>query len=378
MIAHNSNKSFKIKDIFRDNWSDFLKLNLPIRPVVLDNVDKIIHCGDPSMGHALYFCDKCGHTKHVSFTCKSRFCNSCGAKYISDRAFSITSTLIHCKHRHMVFTIPEELRHYLRKDRSLLNLLFEASASTIQHWFYKLNKSENFKPGFISVLHTFGRDLKWNPHIHMLITEGASGNKTVWKRITYFSYEALRKAWQKVLLDLFHKAFPTKEFLSLKNSLYKRYPDGFYVRAKPSLDQKSHDAIKYIIRYTGRPAMASSRILDYDGSYVTFFYEQHEDGQKVTERLHVFDFFKRLIIHIPEHQFKMIRYYGLYKKKHKYSNQLFRLLSESKRNFLKRHQNWRARILMSFGVDSLRCTCGNTMKLLEVFGPYCYLATGPP
>ncbi|MCI9621692.1 MAG: IS91 family transposase, partial [Dorea sp.] len=36
--------------------------------------------------------------------------------------------------------------------------------------FFKQNKSMNFTPGFIMVLHTFGRDLKWNPHIHCLIS----------------------------------------------------------------------------------------------------------------------------------------------------------------------------------------------------------------
>ncbi|MFQ9701898.1 MAG: transposase [Enterocloster clostridioformis] len=32
--------------------------------------------------------------------------------------------------------------------------------------FFSLNKSRNFVPGFICVLHTFGRPLGWNPHIH--------------------------------------------------------------------------------------------------------------------------------------------------------------------------------------------------------------------
>ena len=43
-----------------------------------------------------------------------------------------------------------------------------------------MNHKEDFKPGFIATLHTFGRDLKWNPHIHMLITEGAVGKFTTW------------------------------------------------------------------------------------------------------------------------------------------------------------------------------------------------------
>ncbi|MBC7961113.1 MAG: transposase [Vallitaleaceae bacterium] len=362
-----SSKSFKIKDIFVDRWDDFVALGHPIRPDVLNNVNRIIHCGDPSMGHALYFCDHCGHIKHVPFTCKSRFCNSCGSKYVQDRANKISSKLIHCDHRHIVFTIPEELRYYFRKDRSLLNLLFEASASTIHSWFYKLNKSESFKPGFISTLHTFGRDLKWNPHIHMLITEGASGNRTIWRKISHFPFTMLRTRWQASLLDLLHQKLGNSAFYKLKTFLFKTYKDGFYVYAKSNMNSKSTDTVQYIIRYTGRPAMAQSRILDYDGTFVTFFYDRHEDDQRVTEKLHVFEFFKRLIIHIPDEQFKMIRHYGLYAKKYKHSSKLFLLETLEKKRFRKNHSHWRARLLFSFGIDPLRCTCGHTMKLLDIF-----------
>jgi hypothetical protein len=361
-----NSKSFKIKDIFSDRWDDFVALGYPLRPAILHNISKIINCGDPSMGHALYFCDHCGKIKHVPFTCKSRFCNSCGAKYIQDRAASISSKLILCEHRHIVFTIPKELRPFFRKDRSLLHLLFHASAATIHAWFYSINKSESFKPGFISTLHTFGRDLKWNPHIHMLITEGASGNKTVWRKIPHIPFTMLRKRWQTTLLDLLHR-YLGDSFYKLKTSLFKTYPSGFYVYAKSNMLSNSVDSIKYIIRYTGRPAMAQSRILDYDGEFVTFFYNRHEDNEKVIEKIHVFDFFKRLIVHIPDEQFKMIRYYGLYAKKYKHSSKLFLLMTASKRKFFKQNSHWRARLLLHFGIDPLRCQCGNTMKLLNIF-----------
>ena len=55
-------------------------------------------------------------------------------------------------------------------DRSLLNCLFHAVNSVISRMFFKLNKSKNFTPGFIMDLHTFGRDLKWNPHIPVSYT----------------------------------------------------------------------------------------------------------------------------------------------------------------------------------------------------------------
>jgi hypothetical protein len=361
-----SNKSFKIKDIFKDHWDDFVAQGHPIRSAVFKNVDKIIKCGEPSMGHAIYYCENCGKFKHVYFTCKSRFCNSCGAKYIQDRASSISAKLIRCKHRHVVFTIPEELRIFFRKDRDLLHLLFKASADTVLTWFSKINKSENFKPGIVSTMHTFGRDLKWNPHIHMLLTEGASGNKTVWRKVSHIPFNMLRKRWQATLLSLLNEKLGVS-FYRLKSSLFKNYPDGFYVYAKPNMDSNSSKAIEYIIRYTGRPAMAQSRILDYDGQFVTFYYDRHEDNKRVTEKIHAFDFIKRLIIHIPEEQFKMIRYYGLYAKEYIHSSKLYRIESLEKRRFRKKHSHWRARILLAFGVDPLCCSCGHTMELVDIF-----------
>ncbi len=279
LVINMSTKSFKIKDIFADHWDAFVAEGYLIRSAVHKNVEKIINCGNPSMGHALYFCDHCGKFKHVPFTCKNRFCNSCGAKYTQDRAVSISSKLIRCNHRHVVFTIPEELRIFFRKDRSLLHLLFSASADTIFKYFYRLNKSENFKPGFVSTLNT----------------------------------------------------------------------------------------VKYVIRYTGRLAMAQSRIIDYDGKFVTFYYDRHEDNKRVTEKVHAFEFIKRLIIHIPDEQFKMIRYYGLYAKKYKHSSKLYLLENIAKTNFRKKYSDWRSRLLLSFGIDPLWCSCGHTMELVGIF-----------
>ena len=54
--------------------------------------------------------------------------------------------------------------------------------------FHKDNKTELFTPGFICVLHTFGRDLKWNPHIHCLISEGGIGNSLHWRHKKHFNY----------------------------------------------------------------------------------------------------------------------------------------------------------------------------------------------
>lgn len=113
--------------------------------------------------------------------------------------------------------------------------------------------------------------------------------------------------------------------------------------------------------------MAQSRILDYDGEFVTFYYDRHEDNKRVTEKLHAFDFIKRLIVHIPDEQFKMIRYYGLYAKKYIHSSKLYLMDSITKKIFRKKYSNWRARLILAFGVDPLCCSCGTTMEFIGVF-----------
>lgn len=44
--------------------------------------------------------------------------------------------------------------------------------------------------------------MKWNTHIHTIVTEGAMGNTNIFKKFDFISYDALRKRFQKILLDL--------------------------------------------------------------------------------------------------------------------------------------------------------------------------------
>lgn len=167
-----------LQDIFKDHYEEMLYILHP-RKSVIENVDRMINCGDPSFGGAMYGCSKCGTFKFVPFRCHSRFCPICGTKYSIDRTTSMSFKIINAQHRHCVFTIDSELRHFFLENRKLLSLLFDAVQSVIFRAFYKDNKSECFTPGFILVLHTFGRDLKWNPHIHCLVSEGGIGNSGV-------------------------------------------------------------------------------------------------------------------------------------------------------------------------------------------------------
>ena len=348
------------------NYYEQMIYELHPRPAVIENVNKMIHCGDSSHGGAMYGCPHCGNLKFVSFRCKSRFCPSCGNKYNQLRSFHMACKLVACVHRHCVFTIPEELRVYFLKDRTLLDCLFHSVRDVVLRMFSKINKTENFTPGIICVLHTFGRDLKWNPHIHALISEGGAGNITPWRPIKHFDYHFLRNAFRKVLLDqLTSRIGPT--FRKVKDEMYTKHADGFYVRAKPNLCTPDI-TIKYISRYLGRPVIATSRIDNYDGENVTFHYTRHEDNQTVIETIPALDFIQKLIVHIPEKHFKMLRYYGIYAKHHKQEKNLRKCISAEKQRFLRSIQAWRQSILLSFGYDPLCCSeCGTSMLVLEVY-----------
>ena len=92
-------------------------------------------------------------------------------------------------------------------------------------------KKEKYKPGFILTLHTFGRDDKWNVHIHCLYSEIALGNNSS-KKFDFIPFDMLRKRFQKILLDLLEKDIGKEKFRPIKNKVYYKSYNGFYVRSK--------------------------------------------------------------------------------------------------------------------------------------------------
>ena len=336
------------------------------RQSVIENVNRMINCGDPSFGGVMYGCTSCGTLKFAPFRCHSRFCPTCGTKYSIDRATSMSFKIVNVQHRHCVFTIDSELRPFFLQDRSLLGLLFDAVQSVILRMFHKENKTEKFTPGFICVLHTFGRDLKWNPHIHCLVSEGGIGKSGLWRANKHFNYTFLRNAFRTALLNLLEKKLGPS-FKKVKAKCYREHKDGFYVYAKPNkCDPKV--VTKYIGRYLGRPVIATSRIDNYDGENVTFHYNRHEDEKLIVETIPVLEFIQRLIQHIPEKHFKQIRYYGLYARTKEQNKKLQLAISREKHKIILSFNRWRDCTLHSFGYDPLKCPCcGQTMIFLEMY-----------
>lgn len=231
-----------------------------------------------------------------------------------------------------------------------------------------MNKSKNFTPGFICVLHTFGRPLEWNPHIHCLLSEGGFSDDCEWRHVTHFNYTYLRNAFRTVLLNELESHIGPS-FKRVKSQMYKLHDKGFYVYAKPTLSDPKK-VIEYIGRYLGRPVIATSRIDEYDTVYdtVTFHYNRHEDNVFIKKTIPAIEFIKLLMQHIPEKHFKMTRYYGIYARHREQDNLLHRFRSKKQNKFFMSLNKWRTSILLSFGYDPQRCThCNKDMELIDMY-----------
>src|SRR5271157_1411254 len=267
-------------------------------------VEKMLCCGDPSQGFATDICLNCGETVRVCFTCKSRVCSSCGKVYADEWAQQLTSRMFNVTHRHITFTLPEQLWPILETNPSWRKALFGAANRTLR----KVLRAE---PGIVMVLHPYGKDLKVNYHLHVLVTEGGLNADGVWEDQPFINYASLRKIWQYESLSALRSVMPkSAENAKLIDHLFVTYRKGFYVHAEPRVED-GQGISRYIGRYIRHPAIADARILAYDGERVTFFYQDHE-GLRHQQTWPVLEFIHGVVRHIPPKHFKMVHYFGLY------------------------------------------------------------------
>lgn len=369
-----------VRDILNDNYNDFKnkywnKVPKDMRKHIDEAVSKALKCSDIKYGFAEYKCETCGESTKVPFTCKSKFCNRCGRLYTMKWAEKQRQNMLRVVHRHSVFTLPKELRNYFYSKRELLKELQDGVNEVIKYWYNK-KKGSNYEVGVIAVIHTFGGDLKWNPHVHALVTEGAVDKKTKWwKQVEYIPYPYLKKSWQKVLLEIIKKHFNSYKTRQLISYLYKKYPKGFYVNAKRKLDD-TRQAIKYIGRYLARAAIAEYRIIKYESNRVKFWYEDHNDGLKKVIECDALQFIGKITQHITPKGFRMVRRYGVYSRiNNKLAKHIVHLYNFVKQRNIdellkgKNRQNeikksWKQRIIESFERNPLLCSKCGTEKFL--------------
>jgi hypothetical protein len=244
----------------------------------------------------------------------------------------------------LVFTLPWELRLLIQDNRRLLlNVLFRASADALQsltqgtpfpkgrksqQWLTKKKKLKPFRPGVIIVVHTFGDDLKWNPHLHVIITAGGmSLNGKRWikaPRRYLVPAPLLGTEWKLNVLEGIRQVYKEHGLFRrrLRSDRRRRIDVDVllgHIRKKrwhiligPSL-READPAVRYACRYSKRPVIAEGRIMNFERGYVTFrFKDYHQGGARCFKKLPVLVFIDRLVQHLPEQKFRQVRYYGLF------------------------------------------------------------------
>ncbi len=382
MSSSQTNKTLTFKAIVtdRDNWQRYQQQYASrVSAHQIAEVEKMLRCGTAKNGYATYICLNCGETKSVCFSCKSRVCTSCGKIHADEWAQSLTKRLFNVIHRHITFTIAAELWPILEDTPNLRKVLFGAANRT-------LRKVLKMEPGIVMVMHPYGKDLKVNYHLHVLVTEGGMSNAGKWFAQPFLNYRSLRKIWQYECLTELRQQMPkSSENSQLIDRLFKTYRDGFYVHAKPQVTQ-AQGISRYIGRYIRHPAIADARILAYDGTTVTFFYEDHE-GLRHEQTWPVLAFIHGVVRHIPPKHFKLVRYFGLYAPRkaalvqailHHIGRMLGRTISRL---------TWHSSLKRDFDYDPLQCPqCGQTGMVLysltvpdhgqlKTFGGFAWLFT---
>lgn len=372
--------------IFRDHWSQFKRFH----PNLVDdnietNVEKMMGCGLKENGYIEYWCltPGCNHKRIIPFSCKSRFCLRCGRVYVEKWLLRMKQTLFNnVTHRHVILTVPDKLWPYIHKDRRLLDVLTTQAKELLEDMVANFKPNRPLKIGIISVIQTFGRKGTFNPHIHLLVTEGGIAQDGRWYNVTYIDKEVLKKKWLYYLVKGLKEALrddPTA--LKIIEEIYQRRKDKGLITRAMADKVRRRDIVSYLINYVASPPITLSRIIEYDGEYVTYVYKEHPTNKRITIKVSVFQFISWMIQHIAPKGLQMVRYFGLYARKviTKVKIILEKLLNNLTVTFIKPsiiiNKTYRQRMIESFKIDPLICPkCNCKMELMYIWHPkYGYL-----
>jgi hypothetical protein len=274
-----------------------------------------------------------------------------------------------------------KLWDFFRVNRRLLNKIPSLAANIVK----ELARQQGFLPGIFLSLHTFGRDLKWNVHLHLSTTIGglALVDKNTWKRGAYFHHLALKAMWKYAVITLFRKEFkagrlkmpPPLKHITTYQAFYSwtvpLYNKTWVVHLNRQSDNMKAN-VEYLGKYLKRPPIGETRIKAYDGKTVTYRYLDHYTKTTIIKQLAVVDFIARLIVHIPDKNFRSIRYYGFLANRvvGKFLPIVRQLLNMSRKAKTIIHTSWSEMIQKTFGKNPLKCSlCHTTMQLSMIRFP---------
>lgn len=285
-------------------------------------INAIKDCKTAKIGAHKYICDECGYEEIAYNSCRNRHCPNCQItkklKWIEARKEEV----LNIKYYHVVFTIPSEIYNIAYQNQEkMYKILFKASSETLQ----ELAEDKRYlgaEIGFFSVLHTWGQNLMYHPHIHLVVTGGGLSkiNKWVEKEEDFFiPVKVMSRVFRgkylyymkKEKLEFYNKMKELENPAIYNELIQKMYNKEWIVYCKEPF-RNAESVIQYLGRYTHRVAISNERILEVTETSVKFKWRDYKDNNKMKEMtVSIEEFIRRFLLHILPPYFMKIRYYGI-------------------------------------------------------------------
>ena len=269
------------------------------------------------MGYHRLRCDDhhCGKEQYQYHSCGNRHCPNCGGLKREQWIEKRTNELLPTPYYHLVFTLPHEFNALILGNRkALFTLLFNAASQTIIN-HSSMKNYLGAACGITMVLHTWGQDLSFHPHVHCIVTGGGfDGHHWVQpkrKKDNFLFPESSLSSMYKAIFIKKMKDLPLeKQGIDVELLLNDVSKKRWNVYAKATFGGPSQ-VVEYLGRYTHKIAITKHRIVAVSATHISFRYKDYADGHKTkTMSLSRGEFLRRFEMHILPKRFTKIRHYG--------------------------------------------------------------------
>jgi hypothetical protein len=256
----------------------------------------------------VYHCAACDEFLYSYHSCKNRHCPKCQNQAGQQWLAKQQALLLPVPYFMVTFTLPEALRALARSNqRQVYNLLFQTSAAALQQLAHDA-RFVGGQIGFLGVLQTWTRDLRYHPHLHYLVPAGGlSADGQTWRRARNAFFVRVEPL-SRLFRGKFRAALSQTNLLDqVPASVWRQE---WVVHCQPVGSGQA--ALKYLAPYVFRIALSNRRILKLQEGQVTFRYRDHATHRWKTRTLPAEAFIRRFLQHILPRGFQKVRYYGFF------------------------------------------------------------------
>jgi hypothetical protein len=267
----------------------------------------IQYCQSGHDGHSLSPCQSCGKQHGVNHSCGNRHCPQCQHHKTQQGLQHHRDKQLPGPHFLLTFTVPEPLRPFIRSHQCLAyHAMFNASSRALK----RLAKDARFigtdLPGFTGVLHTWGRQLPYHPHIHSIVPGGGlSKDRTTWQSSRANVFVPV-KALSPISRAIFKEDMRRAGLLEHIDPQVWTIPWHVHSRA----NHHGHSACTSLAPSVFKGAIANQRLVRLTDRTVTFPYRKVGRARLRTTHLDVRAFIRRFLQHVLPHGFMTVRPVG--------------------------------------------------------------------